>query len=395
MKSKILVSAIMASAIATGASADVKLFGHLGALYDQGFGDYKSDNGNALGYAGLTGHLGVDIGSSEFGFGVGAWGGTQLWGAKYFGKGYGKHSYVYGEDYIDLSDLYFRYNGMFDFYAGRFDGHFLRADWIDNYIQGVGVNFNITSYINAWLTWANDYTTFGVMPGRIASELQAYYRFPSSFDNFGVGDRDVFAGGLNIDLGIVQIDPFFHFWLNNGYYGYGDNNIIQAGTKVALILGSDAGVKSITSGRFMWQNAHDNTFLVWLDEEVRFKNTFKIGGGWYMVGEKAGIVRMTDHARFYGRYTTPQYAGGGYFGGNTNSWYVFGGIEHNRVKFDILYAGGDYKEFSAVGSVRVFDHKFGFMREGLGIDVGAGYVNNSFGATPQAHNVIAFAKLVF
>ena len=61
----------------------------------------------------------------------------------------------------------------------------------------------------------------------------------------------------------------------------------------------------------------------------------------------------------------------------------------------MLYAGGDYSEFSAVASVRVFDLGLGFMREGLALDVGGGYVNNGFGGNLQYHNAIAFAKLVF
>ena len=45
MKSKLLVSAILASAVATSASAvNVELFGHLGAVYNQEFGDYTHLN---------------------------------------------------------------------------------------------------------------------------------------------------------------------------------------------------------------------------------------------------------------------------------------------------------------------------------------------------------------
>lgn len=389
-KSKILGSVVLASVIATGASADVKLFGHLGALYTHGLGDAKSDKGNSIGAAGLTGHLGVDIGFGGAGFGVGAWGGSQLWGAQVAGKGYGER-FMYGSDYIDLSDLYFRYNSMFDFYVGRFDGNFLKADWIDNYIQGVGFSYKLGADSNIWATWANDYTTFGAMPGRIASELQNYRRFPSSFNNFGVGDRDMFGLGLNYHTGLFDVDPFLHYWL--GAPGWYNDNVLQAGVKGALKLGG-GGFKSISTARFMWQNAtNSNTYLIWLDQEFRLAELFKVGAGWYMTGNEGGIVRMTDHARFYGRYTIPQ--GGGYFGNNQNTWYVFGGVVHNRFKLDVLYAGGDYKEFSAVGSVRVFDASLAIMRDGLGIDVGAGYVNNGFSDSFRQDSLIAFAKLVF
>ncbi len=390
MKTKLLGSVILASTITTASNADVQLFGHLGVLYNQGFGDVKIAGDN-INYGGLTGHLGVDIGSSNVGFGVGGWGGTQLWGTQDYAK-----NFVYGDQYIDLSDLYFRYNGQFDFYAGRFDGHFLKADWIDNYIQGVGLSWKLGQNSNIWVTWANDYTTYGVLPGRIASELQAYRRFPSSFNNFGVGDWDLIAGGANLDFDILQIDPFVHYFLgtpNAWRINYGDgNNTLQAGARAALMLGG-SGFKSTTAARFMWQNNYTNTFLFWIDEELRFSEIFKLGAGWYIVGKDSGIYTITDHSRFYGRYTIHSM---GYFGANTNSWYVFGGVEHKRVKFDVLYAGGGYNEFSAVASVRVLDYQLGFMREGLAVDVGAGYVGNGFGDNNiQYHNAIAFAKLVF
>ena len=378
MKAKVLGSVILASAIATSASAEVNLFGHLGAMYNQGL-----NNGNN-GYVGLTGHIGIDAGAAGFGVGVGAWAGSKLFST---GDGdYGRSRY--GSDYIDLSDLYLRYTSdSFNFYAGRFDANFLEADWIDNYIQGVGVSFK-TPFFGMWLTWANDYTTYGVLPGRIGSELASYSRFPSSFNNFGVGDNDVIAAGLKFDLGVLQIDPFVHYWLRANYT---NSDIIQAGAKLALILGND-GVKSITSLRFMWQNYTTNSYLFWIDEEVRFRDIFKIGAGYYMVGEQ-GITTMTDHSRFYGRYIAN--ASYSYFAGNADAWYVFGGVELDRFKLDVLYADGAYNEFSAVGSVRVFDSKVAVMREGLGIDVGAGYVNNGFSQNTINHNFIAFAKLVF
>lgn len=391
MKKNLLVSAVLASVIATGASADVELFGHLGAVYNQGFGDFKAPDGGSVNYGGLTGHLGVDIGNSNVGFGVGAWGGSQLWSGGI--TDYAKNA-LYGDDYIDLSDLYFRYNGGFDFYVGRFNGNFLRSDWIDNYIQGAGFSYKFGSRSNVWVTWVNDYTTFGVLPGRIASELTAYHRFPSSFNNFDVGSRDIIAGGANLDFGMFQVDPFVHYYLGAPF---ARDNMLQAGLRAALVLGDESSVKSTTSARFMWQNTHVNTFLLWLDEELRFANYFKFGGGWYMVGNDSGIYTITDHTRFYGRYTMPSISGSaGHFGAaGTNSWYVFGGVEHNRVKFDVLYAGGDYSEFSAVASVRVFDYQLGFMREGLGLDIGAGYVANGFSNSIQLHNAIVFAKLVF
>lgn len=384
MKSKLLVSAILASAVATSASAvNVELFGHLGAVYNQEFGDYTHLNKDGVNYGGFTGHLGIDIGSSGVGFGVGGWGGSQIWAT----NDYAKHN-VYGDKYIDLSDLYFRYNGTFDFYVGRFSNSFMKSDWLNSYAQGVSFSYNLGKS-NIWVSWINDHTTYGVLPGRIASELTAYHRFPSSFNSFDIGKRDIIAGGANLDFGIFQVDPFVHYFLDS----YAQSNVLQAGTRAALVLGG-SGVKSITSGKFMWQNGwNGNTFFVQLEEELRFQDMFKLGGGWYMVGDNAGIKTISDNTRFYGRYMMPSHTG--YFGAGSSTWYAFGGVEHERVKLDVLYAGGDYSEFSAVASVRVFDLGLSFMREGLALDVGGGYVNNGFGGNLQYHNAIAFAKLVF
>lgn len=387
-KSGLLGSVVLASILFSTAQAEVKLFGHVGTLFNYGFGDYRAGNlKNDLQILGATGHLGLDFKFSDVSFGVGTWAGSKIFSAN--GDNYNG---AYGNKYVDLSDLYFKYDGAFTFAVGRFDGNFLRADWIDNYIQGAGASFG-SEDMNFWLTWANDYSTFGVQPGRIASELAAYTYFPSTYHGFDVGTRDVIGVGANLKFGAISIDPFAHYWLS----GRNGDNLLQAGAKLGIEVGSNS-FKSITSLRFMWQNfTNNNSWLAWGDEELRVNDIFKFGAGLYAVGKESGIIRMTDHSRFYGRYTTPYYSAGqgSYFGANQFAWYAFAGVEHERFKFDLLYAGGDYSEFSAVASVRVFNTNYSFMREGLALDLGGGYVNNGFGNNIQSHNAIAFAKLVF
>lgn len=386
-------SALLASCVATSMvgvasarSSGVELFGHLGVAYNHALGDNrKGADGKDVGFMGATGHFGADFGSEEFGAGLGVWAGSQVFSLS---KDAGKSKY--GSEYYDVSDLYFRYTGAFDLYVGRFSSSFLKSDWIDLYTQGVGLSIDFGKDSNFWASWANDSATFGVLPNRIGSELMAYSRFPSSFDNFNIGKKDFVGAGANIGLGIFHIDPFAHYYINN----YNNNqDTIQAGARLAIIAGDKSTIESTTSVRGMYQYNKQNSYLVWAEEELFFAKYFKLGGGYYMVGKDASIYSNSDHTRFYGRYTTPSTAS--YFAAGASSWYGFAGVEHERVKFDVLYAGGDYKEFSAVVSVRVLDLKLGIMREGFGIDVGAGYVSNGFDSTYQRHNAIAFAKLVF
>ena len=388
-------SALVASSIATtmvgvanARTAGTELFGHIGVAYNHALGDNrKGGDGKDVGFMGATGHFGADFGSDEFGVGLGVWAGSQVFSLS---KDAGTN-YKYRKSYYDVSDLYFRYTGAFDLYVGRFSSNFLKSDWIDLYTQGVGVSVGFGERSNVWASWANDATTFGVQPNRIGSELISYSRFPSSFDNFNIGKKDFVGVGANIGLGIFQIDPFAHYYVN----GYTNQDIIQAGAKLALIVGDKSSIESTTSVRGMYQYDKRNSYLVWAEEELFFAKYFKLGGGYLMVGKEASIhTNGSDHTRFYGRYTTPSVAD--YFAGGVGSWYGFAGVEHERVKFDVLYAGGDYKEFSAVVSVRVLDYKLGIMCEGLGIDIGAGYVSNGFDSSViKRHNAIAFAKLVF
>lgn len=406
MQKKILGSFIMASCfLGSVNAADFVMFGHIGGFFDKGFGkgneviDAKDDKSKTADYTGLSAQLGIDVGFGNLHIGAAGWGVLPIWGSptKFLNTNHSYAEHRYTTKYADLSDLYVKYDGEIQLAIGRFDNVFLGSDWIIGHTQGVGVKWD-TRYFGAWATWVNDFSTFGYQSNRFGSELSSFNRYSSSFNNFGVGDNDLFAGGVNIDLGMLKIDPFVHYWLG-GYFKGSDHSMLQAGTKVALELGNDKGIKSITSLRFIWQNIfgvnNDDTTLLWVDEELRFNDMFKIGGGWYSVGKYNGIFTINDNARFYGRAYLTGAARPSYFFSNENSWYVFTGLELEKFKIDVLYAGGDYKEFSAIASWNVFDVK-GRGSSGYGLQIGGGYVNNGFvGNVDQQNNVVVFAKLFF
>ncbi|PAF52076.1 hypothetical protein [Helicobacter sp. 13S00477-4] len=402
MKTKIFGSVVLMGAFLSSMNAaDFTPFGHIGGFYDKGFGDgnkmldEKDDKTKTSQYGGITAQVGLDVGFGNVHIGAAGWGAFPVYGIpKNIGNGDNYAQNMYSTDYADLSDLYVKYDGQMQLAVGRFDNSFLDSDWIIGHTQGVAAKWD-TKYFGAWATWVNDASTFGYQPNRFGSELSAFNRYSSSFNHFDIGKRDLFAGGINIDLGFLKIDPFVHYFMGGvGYADERNHSMIQAGTKLALEFGNDNGVKSITTGRFLWQNLFDvdkdDTFLLWVDEEVRFNNIVKAGAGWYTVGKNNGISSINDKARFYGwRYLTGDYSNY-YFGRNESSWYVFAGLETNIINFDLLYANGDYNEFSAIVSWNVFETKY------LGLQIGGGYVSNGFQKKEiSQNNAVAFAKITF
>lgn len=414
MKKKLFGSLALAGTLFTGANAtDIDVFGHIGGFFNQGLGegnkvyDFKDDSNKKAGYAGITGQLGIDVGFGNLHIGASGWGAFPVYGspsksAGYDGvntdKNYGFREY--NADYGDLSDLYVKYDGNIQLALGRFDNSFLNSDWLTAHTQGVAAKWDAKNF-GVWATWINDYSTFGYQPNRFGSELSSFRQYKSSFNHFGFGN-DLFAGGVNIDLDWLKIDPFVHYWIGGFGYNYdsngnvnGSNPMIQAGTKVALEFGNDMSVKSITTGRFLWQNIlnanNDDTYLIWGDEELRFKNIVKVGAGWFGVGKNNGIFAMNDNTRFYGwRYLTGNNSNY-YFGRAESSWYAFAGIDTDIINFDVLYANGDYNEFSAIVSWNVFKTK-----NDLALQIGGGYVSNGFQSKErQQNNVVAFAKFSF
>lgn len=403
MKKKVFSSLVLSGLMATSAYAvDVNFFGHIGGAYNQGLsGGNKSgvDNDKAS-YGGVTGHLGVDFGFNALHLGVGAYGSFPIYGTKIFNEGYYENQadVAYSKKYADLSDLYIKYDGGdLTIAVGRFNNEFLDSPWINAYMQGVAAKWKIRSF-GAWATWMNDYTTYGYAFNRIASELMSYHRFPSSFNGFGIGN-EVFAGGLNFDFKFLKFDPYVNYFFNKGSV----DDSIQAGARLALVFGDNGPVQSTTSIDFMWENtfgiSNDDTMLLLTDEELLFGGVFKLGGGFLATTGGNGIVAINNPTRFYGaKFLTPNYNYGssGYFFAKNNTWYVFTGVKSQYFDLDVLYANGDYNEFSAIASFTVFDKQVKGSLNGIALKVGGGYVNNGFKSNAFQHsNVVGFAKLSF
>lgn len=418
MKKKIFGSMVLAGMALTSAQAvDVNFFGHIGAAYNQGLSAGNTQHtvdGKKATYAGVTGHVGMDLGFNALHLGVGVYGAMPIYGThlQYTpnnngGAGGGNNApaiddnqanIMYSKDYIDLSDLYLIYdNSNVTLAVGRFNNEFLGSEWLNSYMQGVAFRYQ-SKMFGFWTAWINDATTYGYAPNRIASELMAYNRFPSSFNNFNL-NNEVFAAGMKFDFDFLTFDPFVHYYLNKGH-----DDTIQAGANLALIFGQEGGpVQSTTAIKFMWENtlgkASDDTMMLLGDEELIFGGVFKLGAGVFATTGGDGIVTINDGTRFYGRrYLTPNfnYWSSAYFTPKNTTWYVFTGVKSTYFDLDILYADGDYKEFSAIASFTLFDTQSKGSLNGVSMKLGGGYVNNGFKTGPQqSSNVVAFAKLSF
>ena len=117
-------------------------------------------------------------------------------------------------------------------------------------------------------------------------------------------------------------------------------------------------------------------------------------GVYFAIG--LGGNSIVDRTRFYGQYLYPYSFNGtglsnrGYLNAYVNTWYVFTGLKlGEKLDFDVLYAGGDYKEFSAIANFNIIGSD---NVEGIVWSVGGGYVTNGFG---NAHSAIAYTKLKF
>lgn len=400
--------------LASSANAvEITPFGKVGAIGNLAFG-----NGNTIydkdltGYMGVTGHLGVDFNFNGFRLGVGAMAGFAPLKIGVDG-GFGSNIFVnsngiYKSPFVDASDLYVGYwtEGL-AFLLGRYDGSKVipNADWIGGYNQGAAFAYK-NEFFSVWATWINDFLRNGYnanasfnIDGRYGMDLSGFNGYGSSWNNFNL-NRELFAGGVNIRIGeFFEFAPFAHYWLINK-----NDNFLQAGARMALSF--DLGiVKSKTTLRGLWTsnlNKNRNGVFWQAEEELLFLDMVKLGGGFLSVGG-IGLNSLTlvDRTRFYGQYLYPYaFSGTGigvrnYLFATTETYYVFTGFKlGSSLDLDILYANGDYKEFSAIVNYNIIggsiDDEGG--ESGITWSVGGGYVTDNF---KDSHTALVYTKLKF
>ncbi|RDU72501.1 hypothetical protein CQA66_04085 [Helicobacter aurati] len=413
LKQTFIAGSVALTVLANSANAlEMNPFGTLGVTGNFAFGDNTIHAGdNISGYLGVTGHLGVEFDFSGFKLGVGAMAGFAPLTLGTTG-GYGSNIFVhnrglYRSPFVDASDLYIGYTSSeLRFLMGRYNGSKVlsTADWIGGYNQGVAFSYQ-SEFFGVWATWVNDFLRNGynahanlAIDGRYGMDLAGFAGYGSSWHNFNL-NNELFAAGVDFRLGeILSISPFAQYWLRNGA------DYLQAGARLALTFDLGA-IKTTTTFRGLWTNNIDtggNGVLWQADEELLLFDMIKLGGGYLSVG---GIglngLTLVDRTRFYGQYLFPYGYNGtglrnrGYLNATAETWYVFTGLKLGEsANLDVLYANGNYKEFSAIINYDIIGGDAGEEGEsggGLVWSVGGGYVTDDF----KSHTALAYTKIKF
>lgn len=380
MKKKILVSLVLAGALATGANAvSLTSFGHLGTAYN--FGIDKVD-GEKVWYGGATGRLGFEFGFGPVSLGVGSAGGFPYAVSGpfnprgvYFDSGKNVRWYNW------ISDLYLRVDtSKFSMIGGRYDvntffdgkdGKNLNGvDWFSGLNEGLSFKLD-TRYFTWWGIYSYESMDFGAKnPNRIGSDLMGFHQYR------GYGNNAHYVS-TGFDINIVDkiyIDPFVTYL--TGY------DLLQAGGKVEMQFG-DNQFQSTTTLRGMYQQegGKNHTFLGWADQEFMVSNILFFGAGYYLVGNGDGIFHNGEKTRFYGNNFGYK---NDFFSAGSSVWYGFAGVRNKFFEFDFVYSGGDYKEVSTIASINLVETreaKFsiggGWVREN-GYDQGVVFTKLSF-----------------
>lgn len=407
MKRVYLSLAVVSAMVASASAVEVNAFGHLGAFYHQGLSNFNisSESNTQRAYGDISARVGLDVGlGKNFSIGLGGWGAYPFYSTKVNDIDSGK-SAIHRNG--DVSDAYVRYDGgrlsfalgrfdMGQFFLGKDEKNYTGVDWIYGNVQGGAINID-GGPIGLWGYWRNSQLGAGQGYGRMGYEL-------SSFDTYQGqkrGTGELFAGGVDIRFGdAFKISPFAQYLTSAPYNDKRD--IINAGLKAQLDLGGGS-LQSKTTFRALFGMDHiaqsgksHSNLLLWVDEELRYKDMFKLGAG-YMhttntdLSKSSVFINYGDRSRFYG------YRGGLVLGpgvGNDtppygSTYYIFGGIDSGRVGLDLLWADGSYTEASAVGSIKIWE-----SGDKMNLKLGAGYVGTKPFSKWQ-HSALAFLKFSF
>lgn len=408
MTKKIMTSVVVAGFLASAAQAvEITPFGKIGAMGNFGLGNGNTLPGESItGYVGVVGHVGVDFNFSGFKLGMGAMAGyapfTLGAGGNFSNNAFVGGGKLFARPWAELSDLYMGYQGEgVDLAVGRYNASKIlaTADWIGGHNQGFAFAYQ-SQYFGIWGTWVNDWLRNGYnassslksgAEGRYGMDIAGLGMY-GSWDNFKI-NNELFAVGMDFKFGEhVSLSPYAHYWSRAN-----NHDVLQAGGR--LILDFDLGaVKTTTTARGLWTHYFNNgaNGVMWqVDEELLFIDLIKLGGGYMSIGN-IGLqgTALVDRTRFYGQYLYPMngyngtgLANRGYLSAGVDTWYVFTGIKLGEtLDFDVLYAGGDYKEFSAIVNYNILNSG------NLVWSVGGGFVSNGFG---NANSGLAFTKLKF
>lgn len=393
----VLAGGISAFLSISANAADVKIgsYGYVGAMYNQGFSNTSTIGLSARAGANFNFNNGLQLGLGA----TGSWAAYDKNSGSFGGLVYSNGGSQYPNT-GDVSDAFIRYNGNnWKIAVGRFDASFLDFDYLSDNIQGVGFTYDnlykkgVVDRMDLWVTYFNSFLTTGKQPNRIASELSTMYAFhPGGRAEVGMSGGNVVAAGLNMNIAGFIFDPYLLF---NNSAAINRDILVQVGGKFGYVNNFARNWKSSTFVRASFEYAKmpvdEAGFLAWVDQEFAYNKWLEFGLGFYFLGGH-GIWTINDHSRFYGGYVNAYSRA--YFADDNWSFYVFGSFDllSDRLGIDVMLAGGNYTEFSAVLNYTAW--KGNTMKT----DVGGGYVysdSKNGGVLNNAGNLILFAKLSY
>lgn len=359
-------------------AAEVDVWGHAG------FSWQTTISKPTQSYGGLSASVGFDTTfDNGIALGVGGWGAYTI-----YKKGYTKDEtrQIYAS-YGIISDLYFSYkHPVVQVVLGRYDTNNAKYEWFSGHNEGLSVAVNILDFMRVWGLYSFEQTLqFTKLNRESYGQMNAlwnYKRHESNIDS--TRDEHLVAFGADFYFAnYFKIAPYAYFVTNN--FG-------ASGFSADMVFGD--------SHKFHAQSSFQYTFidslrgadllghLLWVEQDFGY-DWFGFGVGYYKTfNNGVGILtRYGDSSRFYGSVIAPSNysASGEYFGANQSVWYVYSNARHEIFKFDLLYAGGGYKELSALASVTILEH----------LEFGAGYVSLAKLNGKKRDFVVSFAKVIW
>ncbi|MGX2981945.1 outer membrane family protein [Helicobacter sp. 23-1045] len=336
-------------------------------------------------YAGLSASVGFDA-SWDIGItlGIGAWSAYSIYNQNYPKVAKANDAY---KAYITLSDLYFSYtHPVVQIALGRYDTNNIKYEWFSGHNEGLSVAVNATDFMRLWFLYSFEQNLqFRKNNREISGQMNAlwdYRRHKSNIDT--KRDEHLIAFGA---------DFFYAKYFKTDLYSYFvTNNFGAMGLKASAAFGDESKFHSVSAFQYAFlddlKGADLLGHLLWIDQKFGY-DWFYFGAGYYKTfNNGVGVLtQYGDSSRFYGSVIAPSnyYAGGEYFGANQSVYYVFTGARHKNFKVDILYAGGDYEELSALASVIIFEH----------LEIGAGYVDLKNIGENKRNFVVSFIKAIW
>lgn len=364
---------------ATAWAGTIDVYGHLGAFGQTNIAKDSTKSNSKGDYAGLSGALGVKADfNSGISLGLGGWAAIPI-----YEKVKKNSNEIYKHIFV-LSDLYFGYTSkVFSATLGRYDTNAMRYDWFSGHNQGLSLSVTPASFVDIWLLYSHQQAfQFQRFNRESGSQIGALWDY-KGHTNYKNAKNNAHLIALGADFRVTS------FLTATPYIYFVTNAITAPGLTARLNLGDKNGLYSHTTLKYTYAtvaNKGGDGHLLWLDEELGYA-WFRAGLGFYKtIGNGvSGLTAYGDDSRFYGGVVGANYlnkAVGDYFGAKQSAFYAFLGARHEVFKFDLLYAGGGYKEISALFSVTLFKH----------LEFGAGYVNLAKVANQKRDFLNAFVK---